>query len=46
MYIEKHWDIIAAIAWREFTVHGRGALLVQNSGEPVPSCPNSGPQFF
>ena len=32
-YLEKYWAMIAAIAWKEFTVHGRGALLVQNVGQ-------------
>ena len=32
-YLEKYWEMIAAIAWKEFTVHGRGAVLVQNVGQ-------------
>ena len=34
VYLQKHWDVLAGIAWREFTAHGRGALIVQNSADP------------
>ena len=33
-YLEQYWDMIAAIAWKEFKVHGRGAVLVENAGQP------------
>ncbi len=33
-YLEKYWDLVAAIAWKEFKAHGRGALLVQNIEQP------------
>lgn len=28
-YINKYWDVLAACAWKEYRVHGRGALLCQ-----------------
>ena len=33
-YLSKYWDILAAIAWKEYTIHGRGAVLVQNADQP------------
>jgi hypothetical protein len=28
-YIDKYWEVLAACAWKEYRVHGRGALLCQ-----------------
>ena len=33
-YVAEYWDVIAAIGWKEYTAHGRGAMLVQNFGQP------------
>ncbi len=33
-YLQEYWDVVAAIAWREFNVHGRGALVVQDFEQP------------
>jgi hypothetical protein len=27
-YIEKYWEVLAAIAWQEYTRHGHGALVI------------------
>jgi hypothetical protein len=37
-YLTKNWDVLAAVAWHEYTVHGRGALLVQNVGQRDEHC--------
>lgn len=26
-YIERCWETVASIAWKEYTIHGRGALF-------------------
>jgi hypothetical protein len=31
--IERCWDIVASIAWKEYTTYGRGALLFTQSVE-------------
>ena len=28
-YINDHWELIAAISWKEYLAHGRGALIFQ-----------------
>jgi hypothetical protein len=33
-YIERRWDMLAAIAWKEYRASGRGALLFTQTGEP------------
>jgi hypothetical protein len=38
LYLTKNWDVLAALAWREYTVHGRGAVLVQNVGQRDEHC--------
>jgi hypothetical protein len=30
-YIEKRWEIVAVVAWKEYQAHGRGALLFTHS---------------
>lgn len=32
-YVDERWEILAAIAWKEFVAHERGALLLQQEGE-------------
>ena len=38
LYLNKNWDVLAALAWHEYTVHGRGAVLVQNVGQRDEHC--------
>lgn len=33
-YLNKNWEILAAISWKEFTAQGRGALIT----EPETGC--------
>jgi hypothetical protein len=32
--VAKYWELLAACAWKEYQVHGRGALLVGGFNEP------------
>src|ERR1017187_7442919 len=32
-YIDKYWEVLAAIAWNEFQTHGRGGVIVFGSFE-------------
>jgi hypothetical protein len=33
-YIETRWEIAAALAWKGYIAHGRGALLFTRSPDP------------
>jgi hypothetical protein len=33
-FIAQHWKLLAANAWREYLLHGRGALVFGALGEP------------
>jgi hypothetical protein len=33
-FIEQYWEVLAACAWREFKLHGRGALVFGALSEP------------
>jgi len=33
-YIERRWEIVAAVAWREYVAHGRGGPLFTTSADP------------
>ena len=28
-YIDERWEVLGAIAWKEYIAHGRGALILQ-----------------
>ena len=32
--IERHWEIVAALAWKGYLAHRRGALLCTRSADP------------
>lgn len=36
-YINDHWEVLAACAWREYQAHGRGALLLGGFDDPEDS---------
>ncbi len=38
LYPDKNWDVLVALAWHEYTVHGRGAVSVQNVGQRDEHC--------